>query len=162
MSSTIICDTTVWLYLGRTQQHSLLSSLYETIFVTEMVCLELDVGRLTRPDTLDPRQLSWVTVVKVESEEIANLPSNELGRGELSVIVSARRHHLSIVGLDDLEARKFAKNLGLKIVGTPGILIQAKKMGFLQAVRPVLEQLKQSVFYISQPLFDHILALVGE
>ncbi|MEZ4512108.1 MAG: DUF3368 domain-containing protein [Chloroflexota bacterium] len=136
--------------------------MYETVFVPEMVCLELDVGRLTRPDTLNPRQLPWVTVVRNTKDDIVDLPPNELGPGELSVIAYAHRHSLTIAGLDDLEARRFAQSVGLKIVGTPGILIQAKHLGFLKAVRPALGQLTQSGFYLSQPLFNHILSLVNE
>jgi len=60
MSDAIICDTTVLLYLGRMQQIHILDSLYSSIYTTETVCQELDTGRLTRPDTIDPRNIEWI------------------------------------------------------------------------------------------------------
>ena len=54
MAEPIICDTSVWLYLGRINLAELLSRLYDPVYTTEAVCQELDIGRQSRPDTLDP------------------------------------------------------------------------------------------------------------
>lgn len=60
MAKPIICDTSVWLYLGQIGQVGLLERLYDPVYVTEEVCVELDNGRINRPAILDPRQLSAV------------------------------------------------------------------------------------------------------
>jgi predicted nucleic acid-binding protein len=60
----IVCDTTVLLYLGRIGQIDLLSVFFSPICVPEPVMLELDMGRLFRPDTIDPRGLAWATPVR--------------------------------------------------------------------------------------------------
>ena len=54
MAEPIICDTSVWLYLGRIDQAELLSKLYNPVYTTKAVCQELDIVRLSRPDTLNP------------------------------------------------------------------------------------------------------------
>jgi hypothetical protein len=56
----IVCDTTALLYLGRIGQIDLLSALFSSVCVPEQVMLELDIGRLLRPDTIDPRGLACV------------------------------------------------------------------------------------------------------
>jgi predicted nucleic acid-binding protein len=85
----IVCDTTVLLYLSRIGQIDLLSALFSPVCVPESVMLELDMGRLLRPDTINPRRLAWVTPVSVSRAMIDDLPPNRLGAGERAVIAYA-------------------------------------------------------------------------
>jgi len=43
--------------------------------------------------------------------------------------------------LDDLLARKYAKNMGLAITGTLGIILTAKNLGLIKTVKPLLDKL---------------------
>lgn len=61
----IVCDTTVLLYLGRIGHLELIPALFAPVHVPEQVVLELDMGRLTRSDTVDPRDVGWASVVPV-------------------------------------------------------------------------------------------------
>jgi hypothetical protein len=54
----IVCDTTVLLYPGRIGQSDLLPALFSSVYVPEHVLLELDMGRLLHPDTVNPRSLA--------------------------------------------------------------------------------------------------------
>lgn len=162
MNANIICDTSVWLYLGTLGQANLLRQLYGAVYTTETVCWELDNGRLNRPSILNPRDFPWVFVVQPEQIEITNLPANRLGPGERSALAYARIHQLDLVGLDDHQAREMAHYLGLRAIGTVGILLRAKQAGLLTAVHPFLTTLQQEGFRISQTLMDHILLKAGE
>jgi hypothetical protein len=53
----IVCDTTVLLYLGCIGQSDLLPALFSSVYVPEPIILELDMGRLLRPDTINPRSV---------------------------------------------------------------------------------------------------------
>lgn len=75
---SLVCDTTLLLYLGRIGQIDLLPALFAPIYVLDPVMLELDMGRLLRPDTLDPRDLAWITPVAVSQDIIDALPPNRL------------------------------------------------------------------------------------
>ena len=83
--SPVVCDTTVLLYLGRIGQINLLPALFTSVCVPEPVVLELDMGRLLRRDTVDPRDFSWATLVSVSQTMIDDLPANRLGAGEQAV-----------------------------------------------------------------------------
>lgn len=161
-ANSVICDTTVWLYLGRIGHLTLLQQLYNHVYVTEAVCLELDTGRLQRADTVDPRPFNWATTVLATQQMLAQLPPSRLGRGELSSIAYALAHQIDIVGLDDRQARALAKSLNLNIRGTIGILIQAKQAGLISAIRPLLHQLRQNGMYIAPSLLQAATASVGE
>ena len=81
----IVCDTTVLLYLGRVDEVDLLPALFSEVHVPEPVLLELDMGRLIRADTIDPRNLAWTNPVLVPTALIDDLPLNRLGPGERAV-----------------------------------------------------------------------------
>ena len=158
----IVCDTTVLLYLGRINHAQLLPALFEPIFIPKTVMLELDAGRLLRPDTIDPHNVDWVTSVEVTPSEMNALPPNHLGRGERAVIAYAYAHTGCIAGLDDLQARMFAEELGLKVIGTIGVLIKAKQTGVIRSIRELLQNLQQQGFHVSPELHKEALRLVGE
>jgi predicted nucleic acid-binding protein len=159
---TIVCDTTVLLYLGRIGQASLLSALFERVYVPEAVLLELDTGRLIRRDTIDPRSLDWVEAVPVSQAEIDRLPPNQLGRGERAVIAYANAHRICTVGLDDIRARRLAQEIELDVIGTLGVLLRAKRSTLIPAVRPLLNKIIAEGFRLSTDLYQDVLEIAGE
>lgn len=162
MAESIICDTSVWLYLGRVGQIDLLRQLYPTVYTTETVCWELDNGRLSRADTPDPRLFSWIRIVQPEPQELNDLPANRLGPGERSVLAYAHRHQLQVVGLDDRQARNMAQRLGLSVTGTLGVLLRAKEAGLIPTIRPMLRSIQDEGFHVSEELLKFMLQRAGE
>ena len=158
----LVSDTSLWLYLGRIAHLYLLSALFEPVFVPEQVALELDAGRLIRPDTVEPRSFDWATLVAVSLSEIDALPPNRLGIGEQSVIAYAVARGNLAVGLDDRQARRLARELGLPVVGTLGVLLRAKRAGAVSVVHPLLDAVQQEGFRLHPALYAEVLALAGE
>ncbi len=156
------CDTSILLYLGRIGQLDLLPALFEAVFVPNQVVLELDMGRLLRADTVDPRQLTWATLIEVSGEEIENLPPNRLGPGERSVIAYALLHSHCLAGLDDRLARLLAEELGLKVIGVVGILLKSKRANLIPLVRPFLDQLREAGFRLQDDVYREALHLADE
>lgn len=159
---SIVCDTTVLLYLGRIGQLDLLPALFEPVWVPESIQLELDMGRLLRRDTVDPQELPWTTSVSVSQAMIDGLPPNRLGAGEQAVIAYANAHQGSVAGLDDLRARQLAEVLGLKVAGTLGLLLRAKRAGIVPAVRPLVDAAAAQGFHMSPDLYRDVLELADE
>lgn len=158
----LVCDTTVLLCLGRIGQINLLPALFDPICIPEPVLLELDMGRLLRRDTIDPRSLAWVTLVSVGQAGIDGLPPNSLGTGERAVIAYALAHQNCVAGLDDLRARQLAETLRLTVAGTLGILLRAKRAGLVSAVRPLLDTAVAQGFHVTPGLYRDVLELAGE
>lgn len=101
----LVCDTSLFLYLGRIGQAKLLAHLFDAVFTPEQVVLELDMGRLLRADTLNPRLFEWIKVTPVAQPMIDLLPPNRLGAGERAVIAFAQAQSSIVVGIDDRQAR---------------------------------------------------------
>jgi uncharacterized protein len=158
----LVCDTTIPLYLGRIGQIDLLPALFAPVYIPEQVCLELDMGRVLRPDTINPRNLVWVELVSVSRVLIDSLPPNRLGTGERAVIAYAQAYRGYVAGMDDLRARQLAEAIGLKVTGTVGILLRAKQAGLIPAVKPLVDDITAQGFHLSPELHRDMLGLAGE
>ena len=86
----------------------------------------------------------------------------KLHRGELEVIVSAQELKINFVLLDDLAARKLAKDFSLIPLGTLGILAQAKEEGLIERIKPYIDKLIANGFHVSRRLCNKVLSDVGE
>ena len=68
----------------------------------------------------------------------------------------------NLVIIDDNLARRHAKYLGLTVTGTIGVILRAKHEGIIREVKPVLSNLVDNGFYISNILCEEILTLAEE
>lgn len=89
-----------------------------------------------------------------------------LGRGEAEVIaLGLEQKHGGVaceVVLDDRRARQIAHEFGLRVVGTVGLLVRAKRHGYVASVRELLERLQAGGFRLSAELLRQALVLAGE
>ncbi len=83
-------------------------------------------------------------------------------KGEAIAIALALEKENSLLIIDELKGRKFAKRLGLTITGTLGILAQAKKSGYIPLLKPLLDKVKETDFRLNDQLIDDALNQVGE
>jgi predicted nucleic acid-binding protein len=64
--------------------------------------------------------------------------------------------------LDDRPARRVAEAARLNVIGTLGLLLQAKRTGHIQTIRAELDNLLATSFLLSQQLYDELLRMAGE
>jgi hypothetical protein len=76
-----------------------------------------------------------------------------LDEGESEVIVLAQETGAELVIVDENKARKIAGLKMLNVTGSIGILLYAKKLGKIDAVKPLLDKLIAEGFYIGQALY---------
>ena len=82
--------------------------------------------------------------------------------GEASAIALAMEKSDCLLILDDLKARKLAKELGLRYTGTAGILLDAKELGFINSVTEVLQKVRTTNFRLTPELESKIIKKAGE
>lgn len=68
----------------------------------------------------------------------------------------------AVVILDDGVARRAAGLLDIKLTGTLGLLLDARKKGLIPAVKPFLSELDQLRFRVSPATRAAVLKLAGE
>jgi len=103
----------------------------------------------------------WATVTPPTDTALVKALKMMIDDGEAEAIALACDRQWRVI-LDDLQAREVAQQMGLSLIGTVGILVRAKRDGLLPEVRPVLQMLSQSGFYLSEPLKREVLLLAGE
>ncbi len=157
----VIANTSPLLYLQLVGCLGVLRALYGAIVVPPAVHAELEAGLKVQVAVPDVATLSWVEVKAVESEAL--IPAIvDLGPGEAEVIALGLEHPGSLLILDDLLARRVAALNSLTYTGTVGVLIKAKQAGHLEAIRPVIDDLRTSGLWLSDELVATILAQTGE
>lgn len=81
-----------------------------------------------------------------------------LGAGESSVIATALVHQGSTAVLDDAEARRCARTLGVHVMGSLAVVIDAARHKLIPAAGPVLLDLRRAGIYLSDALVRDALA----
>jgi predicted nucleic acid-binding protein len=152
-----VSNTSPLIYLHLLRRLELLPLLFGKIVVPFQVEQELAQGRVRGHDVPDLRQ-PWIEIRRAGVDH----DYAELGPGESGALDLALTSPDALVILDDGDARAWAARLGLRCVGTVGILIEAKRCGHLQRVRPELDRLAQLGFRMAAHLRQYALAESGE
>jgi predicted nucleic acid-binding protein len=98
-------------------------------------------------------------------EEYANYKSDfnfGIGKGETSILNLAIRYNNSFLIIDELKARKIASYLNIKYTGAIGILIIAKRHGYIHEIKPILDSIMKTNFRISKELYIQVLKISNE
>ena len=85
-----------------------------------------------------------------------------MDKGEASAIALAIELDDSLLIIDDLKGRKFANQIGLTIIGTIGVIVDAKLAGIINSIKPILTKIKSTNFRITEQLEAIILKRCGE
>lgn len=158
---SVIVDTSPLQYLHQARSLDLLQKLYGEIIVPSSVCEELQVGLLQGVDVPIVSSIEWIQVEQISSPAL--IPNvTDLGQGEAEVIALGIQSPKSLLILDDSLGRRIADLYQLKYTGTLGILIKAKKLGNLDAIAPLIDQLRAQGMWLTDKVVGDILRLAGE
>lgn len=86
----------------------------------------------------------------------------QLGAGEMAALSLAIAHSARVVLLDEAYGRRIARQRGLPLVGTLGVLLAAKQAGLLAVVGPVIDEMIRQGRRISARLHAQVLQAAGE
>ena len=151
MQKAIISDTSCFILLDNINEFHLLKSLYGTIITTPEV--EAEYGN-PLPE--------WVKIKEPANKTYQSIIEVTVDRGEASAIALAIEIDDCLLIIDDLKGRKYAKQLGLPIIGTIGLIVDAKLFGIIPSIKPLLEKIKRTNFRISEQLESILLEKAGE
>lgn len=157
----IICDTSAVQYLHQTGLLHLLRELASSACIPPAVEHEIQIGRRSGIDLPDLSSLDWITVIHPKGERDTRL-LGDMGPGETEVLMLALENDGHVAVIDDAVARKRATLLDIPFTGTLGMLLDAKEVGLLPAVAPILDHLQELQFYLAPQTRKLILQKCGE
>jgi predicted nucleic acid-binding protein len=146
---SVVADTTYLIALERIGKIDLLPKLFLSIIIPPEVAREFK----TPPE--------WLTVKSSSNVSVLASLKSQVDDGEAAAIALAHELNLKVI-LDDKAGRSAAKQFGLFVLGTIGLLVMAKKRGLILTVRPLVEDLEQYGFYLTEALKQEVLRLADE
>jgi predicted nucleic acid-binding protein len=160
----VISDTTPILSLIKIDRLKILEELYKKIIIPKAVYDELIIN-IDYQDEIDIiKRCTFIQIENVEENLSVVLLQREmkLDRGESEAIVLAKNINADLIIIDERKARRIAKDVGLKVTGTLGILVEAKQQGLIKELKSLLDELMDNNIRISRKLYMEILNLVEE
>ena len=102
-------------------------------------------------------------VIALDDFKVVRALEQDLDRGEAEAIALALQLGCQIVLMDEHEGREAARRMGLHPVGILGVLLRAKSLQHIKALKPIIQALREEAgFYVDQRLSDLILRDAGE
>lgn len=159
----VIADAGPLIAFGRIDHLSLLSDTLGKIILPEVVANEC-LRENFRPGA--------DAIQKAVNKKIITIDQNThlqkhhdfleiLGEGESAAIVLALHLGVGLL-IDERLGRNTAKKMNIKIIGTAGVLLLAKKNKLIKKISPLIYQLKDVGYYLSAALVREILTRAKE
>jgi predicted nucleic acid-binding protein len=158
------------IYLGKLGLLPLMQHMFETVITVQTVKDEV-----LDPDTPEYSALAtafadWLLVSEVKSSSLVDrLREMGLHDGEVMCLALAheeRKNHAgAVIVIDDLAARDVARALGLRVTGTVGMIMRAKKSGMIDreaALAHVRRLVENTSFRMSTSLYSRIISELEE
>ncbi|HXU40200.1 MAG TPA: DUF3368 domain-containing protein [Blastocatellia bacterium] len=157
----VVSDSSPLIALAAINSLDLLQALYGSIHIPDEVYEEVAVRG--RYPTTAIASIPWIIRRTVaDMQQVAQFRNSGLDPGESEAITLALELPASLLLVDELAARKIARQQGLAITGVVGVLIDAKESGLITSIKPLLGKLVTAGFYCSPRLIAHALELAGE
>lgn len=155
----VVSDSSPLIALASVKRLDLMQQLFESVIIPVSVHDEV-----TGPAASGAMEFpSFIRVESVVAETPVRFLKMNLHDGESEAIALAVERGILGIILDDKQARETTERIGLKVMGTLGLLLMAKRKGLIAEVRPIMAQMIERVnFRISPAVLNRALTLVNE
>ena len=156
MTLKAVVNASPLILLGKINYLSLLNHLFDQVYIPSSVIREIQAVDDLEMNTALSR-------VSFEQMDVTNRVAvlGLLGRlhlGEVEVIIGAIENGISTVVLDENLARNKARQLGLDVTGTLGLLLKAEKHGLIDDIHQEIIKLRNAGMYLSDEIIQKIMS----
>ena len=156
----VVSNTTPIISLLKLNRIDLFEKLYNELYIPIAVFNEIEAGK-DKIYYKDLSEIDWIKIVEIENK-LSVKYFLDLDSGEAEAIVLATELNADLIIIDEKLGRYHAKNADLKVIGTIGVLLKAKKEGLIFAIKPLLDELTENNVWISEKFKRDILVQIGE
>lgn len=156
----IVVNASPLIALFRSGQSDLLPRLFDEIVVPDAVWEEVVAGGHNDAAANGLVEQSWAVQKPVPAS--SRVVAWSLGAGETSVLSYALAHPPVRAVIDDADARRCARTLGVAMLGTGGVLVLAKRRGLIDSVTGAIQRLRDAGLWLSKDLEEQLKKHAGE
>ena len=155
----VIADASPLITLATCNSLEILNVLFSDVVVSNIVFSEV-----SRPSKPFSKNLISFLENRIEPVSIDNsrFKTKSLDAGEISSFELYEKLSADLLLIDERKGRKIAKENHFNIIGSLGVLIQAKRKGLIPQLKPKIEILRSSRIHFNDSLLDEALKIVGE
>lgn len=157
----VIVNSTPLIILSNANVLHILKDVYKEITIPQAVFDEVTAKQDSACNQIK-NNLDWIHIEKIKEDSSKRMYQAKLHAGEVEVMILAQDKNAELLIIDDNSAKKTAKFLGLKVTGTLGVLLKAKKLGFLTTIKPVVDKIRENGFFISDEIYTFVLEQAEE
>lgn len=152
-----VSDTGPLIILFKINKLWILEKIYDSILIPKAVEKEL----LIKEDGKQIINQNWIESMMIEDSQSLKILKNLLDDGEAETILLSEKEHLPVL-LDEKKGRRTAKSLGLKVQGSLGTIVKAKKLHIITSVKETLEDILKAGYFIHPDLIEEVLKAADE
>ena len=160
----VVSDTTPLITLMKAGQLNVLHRLFGEIVLPEAVYRELTANPLFPEEAALIQSSSFIRVVRVKQESSVSILRRAAGLdlGESEAIVYADEQQADLLLMDEARGRRVAADMGLKIMGSVGVIVNAFRAGLLSArdAESTFERINRENRHISKRLIQDALDII--
>lgn len=160
MAKVAVANAAPLIAFARIGQLGLLPRVLGEVFVPDTVATEC-LGR-DLPGASEIKE-AFATGLLIRHSDVGSGTSTfpQLDAGETAAIHLAQ-HLGAVLLVDERLGRAIAQRLGLNVVGSLGVLIVAKRQGFIPSMKQMVLQMRADGYYIADALVGEALRRAGE
>lgn len=160
----VVCDTNIIIDFAKIRRLDLLKNIFKEVMIPVEVKEELlaEEKSETGEDDICKAIDEWIKVKSIYNMLALESLKAHIDKGEAASIILYKKTEADFLAINDLKARGVAYAMGVKIIGSLGILRLAKDKGLLKEIRSLLDELRRIGAYISDELYQRILDDAGE
>ena len=162
----VISDTTPLISLIKINHLELIEELFGEIQIPDSVYRELVSNDRFKAEAEEIRKYSNIKRVKVTNEKSVRLLQRATGLdiGESEAIILSDQIKADLLLMDEVKGRQVARNMGISIMGTIGILMQAfdSKLLNKKEIEDCILVLRSNGRHISDRLYEQLLEKINK
>lgn len=160
MNKIVIADAGPLIAISRLHKLDLLPQIFGRVLVTDIVFAEC-TGRSDFPESSIIRKAVDLNQLELCASPDFSAFTQKIDAGEASAIAVAIDFGCGVI-MDDKAGRRMATNASVPVIGTVGVLVLAKRKNLISLLRPLLERLVSSGYFLSDEIIAAALQVSGE
>jgi predicted nucleic acid-binding protein len=157
----IVSDAGPIIIFARIGRLSVLREVTVSLLIPDAVYEEIVVNKKGMAGAADVDQSMWIQRATVANRLMLNSLPSFLHEGKREAIALATGSGAQLL-VDEIRARRVASDLGIEVILTLRILADAKRLGHIDIVSPILVQMQSSGYRFDPALIRRFLARIDE